>query len=206
LLALWCAAVVVAHFYLRSHAMEQLSLLGYIPNFLPGVLAYTVWSIFPENRRVAAYWWPAYVLLLIGVYLLRPQTAIGWLVCLVLGLSIPVFNEIKTKWLCWISKHVATYSFGIYLAHSFCVWLAFSVLSRHSVYMRVAVFLFTLVTLPMLVYYSIERPMIQVGGALVRVPSPRTAATEVPTPTAIVVSETFAESSQIPALDVNDAA
>ena len=205
LLALWCVAVVVAHFYLRSHALEQLSLLGYIPNFLPGVLAYSAWSVFPENRRLAAYWWPGYVLLLIGVYLLRPQTATGWLVCLVLGLSIPLFKEITTGWLCWISKRVATYSFGIYLAHSFCVWLAFSVLSGHSVYVRVAVLLLTIITLPVLLYHSIEHPMIQLGGALARVPSPRTAATEVPAPVVTVASQTSTEGSQIPVLNVHDA-
>src|SRR6202011_5014063 len=87
---------------------------------------------------------------------------------LVLGLSIPVFKEITTGWLCWISKRIATYSFGIYLAHSFCVWLAFSVLLGLSVYVRVAVFLLTMVTIPVVLYHSIERPMIQLGGALAR--------------------------------------
>jgi peptidoglycan/LPS O-acetylase OafA/YrhL len=85
------------------------------------------------------------------------------------------------------------------------VWLAFSVLSGHSVYVRVAVLLLTIVTLPVLLYHSIEHPMIQLGGALARVPSPRTAATEVPAPVATIASQSPVEGSQIPILNVHDA-
>jgi hypothetical protein len=67
------------------------------------------------------------------------------------------------------------------------------------------VLLLTIITLPVLLYHSIEHPMIQLGGALARVPSPRTAATEVPAPVVTVASQTSTEGSQIPVLNVHDA-
>jgi peptidoglycan/LPS O-acetylase OafA/YrhL len=70
-----------------------------------------------------------------------------------------------------LSANIATYSYGIYLGHSFCIWLALGVFHSWTL------FLIMIVTLPVVLYHALERPAIQFGIRLanrtaVKQPSP----------------------------------
>jgi peptidoglycan/LPS O-acetylase OafA/YrhL len=88
---------------------------------------------------------------------------------------IPSFAEIKTRWLRLASNRIATYSYGIYLAHQFCIWIALGLLASHPLWLRIAVLIVLLVGLPVLLYHAIEKPMIELGIRIAaRFTEPRT--------------------------------
>jgi peptidoglycan/LPS O-acetylase OafA/YrhL len=81
--------------------------------------------------------------------------------------------EIKTRWLRRASN-IATYSYGIYRAHRFCIWIALGLLASHALWLRIAVLIVLLVGLPVLLYHTIERPMIELGIRIAaRITEPR---------------------------------
>lgn len=100
---------------------------------------------------------------LVTIFTIHPTLGLGWVLCLALGLGIPRFAEITTPWLVTVSNRVATYTYGIYLSHQFSIWIAFGVLAERSLWLRVPVLIALLVALPVILYYAIERPMIQFG-------------------------------------------
>lgn len=166
---LWAASVVLAiaraHLASRGVAVSivgRLSLLEYVPNFLPGIIAYTIAHV----ARIKSYLWPPFILLLVGAYALRPSATMGWTLCLLLGFAIPFFGEIRTGWLRVISNRIATYSYGIYLSHQFCIWLVVDPLGSWPLWSRVLVLISMLVAVPIALYHGIEKPMINVGADL----------------------------------------
>lgn len=179
LLALWIVSAAAAAAQPHIPSLGRLSILLFIPNFLPGVIAYTV----PHRPRITAVLWPAFILLLVGAFAVRPVLSTGWFLCLLLGLMIPHFREIKLSWLRWITNRIATYSYGIYLSHQFCLWTVFGPLATHSLLLRIFVLAAMLVTIPVVLYYAIEKPMIKVGVHLAaRASTPPTTGTSLPAP------------------------
>jgi len=158
-LGLWATSLVPALVQPRLGALSRLSILIYIPSFLPGVLAYTL----PRVSRLHSSLWPLFVVSLAAVFTLRPVLHLGWVLGLVLGLLIPSFAELTTPWLCFVSNRIATYSYGIYVSHQFSIWIAFGVLQFQSLWLRTTVLVVLLVGLPVLLYHAIEKPMIGVG-------------------------------------------
>jgi peptidoglycan/LPS O-acetylase OafA/YrhL len=175
-LGLWAASLVPALVQPRVAALSRLSILIFIPSFLPGVVAYTL----PRVPRLHSFLWPLFVLSLAAVFTLRPVLHLGWVLGLVLGLLIPSFAELTTPWLCVVCNRIATYSYGIYVSHQFSIWIAFGVLQFQSLWLRTTVLIALLVGLPVLLYHAVEKPMIDVG---VRITTKR-AACEVATPPA----------------------
>ena len=156
LLGLWVLFGVLGHFPLVVPSLAWFTLLLYVPNFLPGVMAFTV----PEKRFIPAYFWPPFVVMLAAIYALLPGRRMGAELCLLLGLAIPLFKEMTFHPLQWISNRIATYSYGIYLAHSFCIWLA---LTRFQSW---PLFVLLMVALPVALYHGLERPAIRQGTRL----------------------------------------
>ena len=156
LMVLWVVCGVLGHWQEVIPALGWFTLLLYIPNFLPGVIAFTV----PERRIIPAWLWPPFIVLLCLWFTQSPGRRTGGELCLLLGLTIPLFREITFAPLKLISKWIATYSYGIYLAHSFCIWLA---LTRfHSWTLLVLM----MVVLPVALYHGIEHPAIKLGTRL----------------------------------------
>ena len=162
LLALWIASVAMAAAQPHIPHFGRLSILVFLPNFLPGVLAYAL----PHRPRIPSPLWPVFIFVLVVAYAIRPILSTGWFLCLILGLMIPSFREIRSPWLRWISNRIATYSYGIYLSHQFAIWTAFGVLASRSLAVKIPVFIVMLVAIPVLLYYAIEKPMIGVGVRL----------------------------------------
>lgn len=139
--------------------MRRLSIIDYVPNFLPGIVAF----VLPHVPRIKSYLWPPFILLLAAAYAVHPGRPVGWLMCLILGFGIPFFGEIRTKWLRVASHRIAMYSYGIYLSHQFCIWFVADVMSAYPWWSRIAVLIVALVALPVGLYHGIEKPMIDVG-------------------------------------------
>jgi peptidoglycan/LPS O-acetylase OafA/YrhL len=166
--ALWVVFVVLA--FTRNRllpvgppaVMGRLSLLDYVPNFLPGIIAFTL----VHTARIRSYLWPPFVFLLIAAYAIWPSVAMGWAMCLVLGFAIPFFGEIKTEWVRTISNRIATYSYGIYLSHQFCIWFVSEPMGSLPAWSRGVVLVVSLVGIPIVLYHAIEKPMIKVGADL----------------------------------------
>jgi peptidoglycan/LPS O-acetylase OafA/YrhL len=173
LLALWLIFGALGHFPEAYPGLAWLSLLIYVPNFLPGVLAATL----PEKRTSSghlcpayrfpsylfpAYLWPPFVLLLVATFFWKPTRLVGGLLCLLLGSAIPRFQQISFRPLTWVSHRIATYSYGIYLGHSFFIWYA---LTKHDSWI---LFWLMWTIIPAVVYHMFEHPMVQMGRRVAR--------------------------------------
>jgi len=159
LLGLWAASAIAGFLQLHLHGLGRLSILAFVPCFLPGVIAFSL----PYVPRFKSFLWPVFILALVAVYTVRSDVWLGWAISLLLGIMIPFFAEIKTRWLRLASNRIATYSYGIYLAHQFCIWIALGLLASHPLWLRIAVLIVLLVGLPVLLYHAIEKPMIGLG-------------------------------------------
>lgn len=168
LCGLWLAAVIVATVqglvpYAGALSLfKRLTLLQFVPNFLPGIIAFAL----PNKPRISSGLWLPFILLLVAAYLLWPRDATGWVLCLILGCAIPFFEEIQSEWLRILSNRIATYSYGIYLSHQFCIWFVDDPLSSLSWWVKIPLLTGLLIGVPVVLYHGIERPMIRVGARL----------------------------------------
>lgn len=153
LLLLWAICALLGHFPQTIPALAWFSLLLFIPNFLPGIMAFTL----RERRVIPSYLWPPFILLLASVFLWTPSRRMGAILCLLLGTAITHFREITSRPLRWVSHRIATYSYGIYLGHSFFIWFA---LTRHNSWI---LFWLMWLTIPAILYHAFEHPAIELG-------------------------------------------
>lgn len=156
LFILWAVCGVLGHWPQVVPALGWFTLLLYIPNFLPGVIAFTT----RRKPVIPSLFWAPFVVSIGVIYALSPDRRTGAILCLVLGFAIPMFREITFRPLKWVSKWIATYSYGIYLAHSFCIWCAL------TLYSSWILFALMIVVLPIALYHAIEQPAIRFGTKL----------------------------------------
>jgi peptidoglycan/LPS O-acetylase OafA/YrhL len=173
LLILWIAAVVLG--ICHAHFGHLPDLVRYVPCFLPGVIAYKA-AEKPWLRLPFALW-PAF-LLVVGVVLVAvPRIEVGWVVCLLIGIAIPQFALLPKGLLQKAAHWEAKYSYGIYLGHYFCLWVAFVKLGRMPWPVQWLACLVLLVAIPIGIYHVLEAPMITQGSravdALLRKRDPR---------------------------------
>ncbi|HMF90012.1 MAG TPA: acyltransferase [Candidatus Angelobacter sp.] len=138
--------------------------LQYVPCFLPGILAYKL-----SLRQGPGWAFPGLAALLwicLAVYMLLGTTHAGWIVCFTLGAAIPQFADMSSRWLGRASHLVARYSYGIYLTHYFCLWLAFVKLQFLPKAVQGFVFAGVVWLIPVILYHFLEQPLINVGRRL----------------------------------------
>lgn len=162
LLGLWAAALFAGLAQPHFGFLSRASLLRFVPCFLPGIIAFAM----PHRARLRSFLWPVFILGLVAAFTLKPVLETGWFLCLLLGLGIPFFQEIKSRWLRTASQQIATYSYGIYISHQFCIWFALGALAAWPVWARVGVLITSLVIAPVALYHAVESPLIQVGKRL----------------------------------------
>jgi peptidoglycan/LPS O-acetylase OafA/YrhL len=166
-LALWCACVVLVGVF-RWLGLNA-DLIKFFPCFLPGVLAYCLRK---ERQR-----WPAgmlfsYVGLMAIVYPLMvgfgaSATVLAWMICLGLGVLIPVCGDVKALWMTKGGSIVARYSYSIYLIHVSVLDVAFHRLKGISSASAWLVFIGGVAVLSYAAYHMIEKPGIGFGHMLV---------------------------------------
>ena len=161
---LWVLSLPLA--YIQPRLSPWFSILAVFPYFLPGIIAYRFWG--RQRSRWRSFAWPVVLLAIATLASLWYRDEVGWLVCLLLGLIVPRFAELQSSWLRKASHAIAKYSYGIYLAHVLCLWLAFSKLQALGPAVGWSVFLVTVVLLPIALFHAIEAPMIRAGAWVVQ--------------------------------------
>ncbi len=147
-----------------------------IPFFLPGVMAYVLYGR-TRLRRLPSWLFPVFLLLLIASNHWGGTFRRSWLVCLALGLGLPLFDQIESPLVRRVSALVARYSYGIYLTHLWAICLGVHTLAGRPIPVRVGVFAAALVGLPVVFYHAVERPCVRLGSRMAakleRGPEPR---------------------------------
>jgi peptidoglycan/LPS O-acetylase OafA/YrhL len=160
MLAAWGMAVFLGMHSARLIEYGVPDFIKYVPYFLAGVIAYQLsknWSF-----KLPAFLWPAALVLLTAAFLVRPAGMNSWLCSLLLGVMIPQFREFTNPAILKVSHVIARYSYGVYLTHFICIWLAFQGISGPA-WMRWVTFLVTATAFPVVAYHLVEKPMIRVG-------------------------------------------
>jgi peptidoglycan/LPS O-acetylase OafA/YrhL len=153
LLVAWLVCGALGHFQQTIPALAWFSVLLYAPNFLPGIIAFTL----PEKRILPSWLWPVFILALTAAFFFFPSRRLGGIACLLLGAGIPFFKEITLRPLKFVANRLATYSYGIYLGHSFFIWWA---LTEHSSW----IFFWLLwLIIPVVLYHVFEHPALEIG-------------------------------------------
>jgi peptidoglycan/LPS O-acetylase OafA/YrhL len=114
--------------------------------------------------RVPSLLWPvALAVLTVGSAWLPQRNESTWIVCLLLGAMLPHFQEMPGGWVARLAQWIARYSYGIYLAHVFCIWAAFVALGGLPSPARFAVFILLVAGLPVLLFHGLEHPFTRLG-------------------------------------------
>lgn len=164
LLGLWAAAIGVA--LIQPSISYRLDIAQFVPHFIPGVVAYALLSKW--QPRINAAWWPAWLVALTAIFLILPGNEFGWFVCLTLGVSIPLFENLTWKPLTRAAHVVAKYSYGIYLGHLICIWAAFVARPAWPPVAQWGVFTLLIFALPAAMYHVIEHPFIKLGSSVAK--------------------------------------
>lgn len=147
-----------SHWFQKNIAIDNF--IYFAPCFLPGVVAYHLLKT--KEPKLPAFCWPIFVIVMVLIYSLASEYLV-YAFCALLGLSISWFAQITFKPLVLASHYVAKYSYGIYLAHFVCIYLAFEVGDRLPFAAQLALFVALLVSIPVVLYHTIEAPMIAMG-------------------------------------------
>lgn len=145
------------------------TLLFCTPLFLPGAMAYLR---FKHQQPVLPAWlFPVWLLALtVGFNSFASVAAnsfrSGWVYALLIGLSLPMFRQIRWAPLCRVTHLVARYSYGLYLFHFAAIAVGVQYLRHQSPWVRVLGFVATLSCLSVLGYHAVEKPMIRLGSRL----------------------------------------
>lgn len=146
--------------------VSGIQLIQYVPCFLPGMLAFVL------GRRTSGTLSPWLLFLVVGTAILvipalvaagLPETPLFWVMCLLLGLIIPLCRQTASKSLARAGNVVATYSYSIYLTHLLVFGYAFGGLIPGPWFVQWAVFFTMLAGLPYMTYRYIEKPGIDLG-------------------------------------------
>ena len=166
---LTCLGVAVASACILWCFTGKLNIFAFIPCFLAGIMAYKRAG---RKPTLPAWIWVALIpSLLLSVSalpfyernFLKPITLpMEWAVVWILGFTWPMFSEITWKPLVRTAALIAKYSYGIYLAHTYALYISF-VRFKNSA--AISVLLATIITaiLSMLAYHLVEKPLIATG-------------------------------------------
>jgi peptidoglycan/LPS O-acetylase OafA/YrhL len=163
---LWLAAILGA--YIQPHISSRLYIASYVPCFMAGVAGYFAGSGM-SKRKLPFVGWPLVIAAAAGIFFefgSRHRYEVWWIMCLAIGLSAPMFADLRFSPLRKASAWVAKYSYGIYLTHMYALWAAFSVCKNQPLWVRSVVLAVLSTALPVLFYEFLEFPMIRLGAHL----------------------------------------
>jgi peptidoglycan/LPS O-acetylase OafA/YrhL len=164
IMLLWCVTVLYVRTSIVVRTDNNNYFLVFVPCFLSGVICYILFR--RVKPRLPAFLMPTWVILLLGAFVFRPSYIKGWWLTIALGISPPLFRSIRSKWLVAGSKYVARYSYGIYLAHPFCIVIGVNLMQHYNIALRMAAILVSLAVIVVPAYHYLEKPMIDFGARL----------------------------------------
>lgn len=176
MIAFWCSAVALwfaaglstgllplSEGGIRSPMEALLKFTRFAPCFLPGIVAYKLWG---RPRFLPAWCWPIFLVFCCAMFMwLSGSEPIetGWFICFTIGLGVCLFREMRENLLTRLTKRIARYSYGIYVLHYFAIWIGFAICRRLNVGLQIAIFAAVLVSLSVLLYHTVEGPLIKAG-------------------------------------------
>ena len=147
----------------------RLNILPFVPCFLSGVLAYAILRRRP--KPIVGAW--AILGLLLGGLLLSAASNLGtgfhrwgWLPCVGVGASLPFIVDARDSWFTRAAEGVAKYSYGIYLLHTFALYLAFQTGMGLPLALQWVIFTTSLCAMTWVAYHAIEAPFVRYGKAV----------------------------------------
>jgi peptidoglycan/LPS O-acetylase OafA/YrhL len=169
ILVLWPFAVIVA--LIQPHIAGRLDIAMYGPCFLAGVTCYFI-GFGVKRRRLPFIGWPVVIAAGGGIFAyatIHGFRSVGmWTMCVLIGLTAPLFVELRTPLLRKCCGWIARYSYGIYLVHVYAVWVGVQVMTHQPWWIRSITILTVAFGLPVLLYHSVESPLIRLGVLLTR--------------------------------------
>lgn len=145
---------------------NEIRLLRFVPCFLPGALAFVLWS---KNPRCSPL--PLFAVLAASIAVIplvvepgKPDSPVFWVLSLALGAVVPHCRQIRNGWLARVSTTIAKYSYGVYLTHVFAVALAFA--GGSTGLFAWATFVVMLAFLPWIAYHGVEKHGMALGKRL----------------------------------------
>jgi peptidoglycan/LPS O-acetylase OafA/YrhL len=158
---IWFATALLAYIVKKVFHDDSATFLTLAPCFMAGVVSYKLSKLRVAKLPFVA--WPCLILLTTYLYLRHPSPQRSWVWCLVVGVAIPFFSEMRNVWLRKTCQVIAQYSYGIYLVHFVCIWFAFVELSKLPLLVRWIFFAVTVTAVPIALYHFVEAPMISLG-------------------------------------------
>jgi len=160
LFVLWVLAVLCS---LQTDPLAQ-NLVVAIPYFLCGIMAYVG---FARRKAILPAWLlPVALIVFALLFLVHPTFRGGWILCLEVGLTLPLFRQIRSVALIRWTHEIAKYSYGIYLAHPFGIVVGIYLMPNRPFAVQVAVILVSTAAFAVAGYHLIEHPMIRLGARL----------------------------------------
>jgi peptidoglycan/LPS O-acetylase OafA/YrhL len=170
LLAGLALPIIAAHGVDTIPGIWRVPVLGSVPCFLAGVLAYRLLRRAKTAILPSWLWVPIIVADLVFGYFAYDVWTESWTVravfCAILGLAIPFVAELRPTMLTRAAHTIATYSYGIYLLHPIALWFGFNVLRDQSPAVRVLGIAAALTLGCLAAYHLIEKPGIKLGRSL----------------------------------------
>lgn len=160
LVTMWLLVLTNAYLVPSDHHNFAVA-MGY---FLPGVMAYVGYGRW--EARLPGWMLPVFLLGMWAALLNHFDYHRGWYFCLGIGLGLPLFRQMKSKWVLEPSRLIARYSYGVYLMHPFAIVVGFYLLRGQSLGVRLVGEAIPLVVLPVVAYHGLEHPMIRLGARL----------------------------------------
>lgn len=171
---LWCATLVLALVQPLIPNGGRLDILEYAPCFVAGILCYKLTKTVRATMPFSL--WPLLLipgLLLIFIFPPTPKNwPVAWVACFLMAITVPFIRQTRSTLIRNVSHWIARHSFAIYLAHYFCLWLAFRA-NHFLLPVQWTIFIGGNTLLPIAMYRLIEYPMIRLGGKLSATPDRR---------------------------------
>jgi len=173
--AMWAGATLLAMACTSFSIPRAFHASIFPPLFIGGMVAYRLLPSAPV--KLPSLLWPfaipalmvARCTLLHEVLIDTPRNAtVNAITCLILGLAIPFFKEVRCGWLGSLAHRIAKYSYGIYLLHVPCLALVFFHFPALWLPLKIGVFVALTGVASVLTYHLVENPLIRLGRSIAR--------------------------------------
>lgn len=176
--ALWLGAALLALAFTQSALPRMFHAAIFPPMFISGMVAYKLLARrakVPRRPLFSAWAWPFFILglfaiegLLVGAHGFESSHAavVNACICLTLGVAIPVFGELRQRWIVAPAHQAAKYSYGVYLLHVPALVFVLRYLPSLPLVLKVTVFFALTALLSFVSFHAIEDPLIRLGKRL----------------------------------------